>query len=295
MINFDYLFEYMIFLNICMNIIVNYLFFSYNRFIISLSALETLNYKIRNTSIRGIGFNRKSSSIISINMSNNFNDRGKQMCNYNIDIPLSTWRERIDTSIAKSRKVKGGNYVQIATVDSNGEPKCRTVVFRGFSELSYSPNAMKMITDIRSEKVEHIRRSPRCELVWWFSQSSEQYRISGNLQLITADESSQELINARKQQWNNLSDAGREQFFWLQPGEKYDGIPSVPRGGRNEEDGKILPPPDTFLLMLLHPDTVKYLRLSDNLALVDKLSLQNMKDSIANITSNNWSVSRVNP
>ena len=33
------------------------------------------------------------------------------------------WRDRIEASVAKSRKVRGGNYVQLATVDAaNAEP-----------------------------------------------------------------------------------------------------------------------------------------------------------------------------
>ena len=43
------------------------------------------------------------------------------------------WRERITDSIARSRKIRGGNYVQLATVDANNAPRCRTVVFRGFA------------------------------------------------------------------------------------------------------------------------------------------------------------------
>jgi hypothetical protein len=76
--------------------------------------------------------------------------------------------------------------VQIATVDETTmEPRCRTVVFRGFQNLpSEHPMArtmddgascvLKMITDKRSNKV---RESTDCEMVWWFSKSSEQYRI----------------------------------------------------------------------------------------------------------------------
>ena len=37
------------------------------------------------------------------------------------------WRERITSSIARSRKIRGGNYVQLATVDANNAPRCRTV------------------------------------------------------------------------------------------------------------------------------------------------------------------------
>ena len=53
-------------------------------------------------------------------------------------------------------------------------------------------------------------------------------------------------MEARKQQWGNLSDAAREQFFWDTPGLEYSGVPDVPKGGRDEE-GKV-----SFLMSFFH-------------------------------------------
>ena len=63
--------------------------------------------------------------------------------------------------------------------------------------------------------------------MYWFGASSEQYRITGNLQLVSSSEDSIELAQARKQQWGNLSDPGREQFFWMDPGQIFEKIPEV--------------------------------------------------------------------
>jgi len=191
---------------------------------------------------------------------------------------MDNWTERIKISIAKSRKVKGGNYVQIATIDRDlitgkVHPRCRTVVFRGFLPLvpqdeSAATIALKMITDARSEKVEQLKHNDGAEMVWWFSQSSEQYRITGNCVLIGATADGCEdtyLGKERITMWKNLSDPAREQFYWSEPGQSYDGIPSTPIGGRSKE-GVILPPPMNFLLLLLIPSKVHYLRLRDNYA-----------------------------
>ena len=106
---------------------------------------------------------------ISLDMSLTGDDRGVQNDkNKDDNCNIESWLKRIDSSIARSRKIKGGNYVQIATVDSNGLPRCRTVVFRGLVNLPNNMIAMKMITDMRSEKVDQIANSPACELVWWF-------------------------------------------------------------------------------------------------------------------------------
>ena len=88
-----------------------------------------------------------------------------------------TWKENIKRSIGKSRKVRGGNYVQIATVDANNNPRNRTVVFRGWLPLNNGKEAMKMITDSRSEKVKHIQLNNKCEMVCrkYYTRHNYQY------------------------------------------------------------------------------------------------------------------------
>ena len=98
------------------------------------------------------------------------------------DSIIMNWKSRIDISIAKSRKIRGSNYVQISTVDhATMEPRCRTVVFRGFmkdvpleNNASYGDCVMKMITDLRSNKVKELEsrssdnlEGNNVEMVWW--------------------------------------------------------------------------------------------------------------------------------
>lgn len=120
-----------------------------------------------------------------------------------------------------------------------------------------------------------------------FPKSSEQYRIGGRLQFVgnngpiyTYTDASDDteannnyLIAERKQQWGNLSDMAREQFYWENPGIPFtsesEQSKNVPTGGR-DADGKVLPPPDAFLMMLLYPTKIDYLRLGDNFRQVDE-------------------------
>ena len=226
---------------------------------------------------------------------------------------LSSWREKIEISIAKSRKIRGGNYVQIATVDPiTLEPRCRTVVFRGFLKSQNTkkeegeksktplPCIMKMITDKRSNKFSEVtnnthvnngKMSNTVEMVWWFAKSSEQYRIRGQLEFVGGDETDPNLLIARKEQWGNLSDMAREQFYWVDPGlifnsdeSSKEALSQIPPGGR-DEDGKVLPPPENFLLMLLYPKRCDYLRLSDNFRQIDDLNAEDQE----------WQSNRVNP
>lgn len=181
-----------------------------------------------------------------------------------------SWIDLMGVSIAKSRKIRGSNYVQISTVTKDGEPRCRTVVFRGFlnssnfpEEHSMSPQngghfqdkpcIMKMCTDLRSNKVAENAHQPISEMVWWFPKSSEQYRVRGNMLLVGDDLDDRSLQISRKELWGNLSDSARDSFL--------DDEEIPPVGGR-DEDGKVVPVPSTFLLMLLNPTHVDYLRLT---------------------------------
>ena len=256
---------------------------------------------------------------------------------------IPNWKERIDASIAKSRKIRGSNYVQISTIDVEAmEPRCRTVVFRGFlkgvplAAISdallgctrdsdgdaldggcYGDCVMKMITDMRSGKVREASSSGDdakkekekngvAELVWWFPKSSEQYRVRGRLRFVgggSDDETGGYLEKERREQWGNLSDMAREQFYWSDPGVAYSGKPDVPAGGRGD-DGAVLSPPRNFLLMLLYPTRVDYLRLTDNYHQVDEWFSRGSgggndgDDGIiggSSSSSSRWKSMRVNP
>jgi len=94
----------------------------------------------------------------------------------------TTW-DMLLTSSQRSRKVRGGNYVQLATVGSGGMPACRTVVFRGLVDIDDGAAAIKMITDARSQKVEHVTAvNPAAEMVWWCNRNPDYIAWShGNL------------------------------------------------------------------------------------------------------------------
>lgn len=230
-----------------------------------------------------------------------------------------SWRSYMETSIARTRKIRGSNYVQLATIDpTTKEPRCRTVVFRGFLNIpEQHPShlmcdgkscVMKMCTDVRSNKVTEVVSS-NCsqndslssdtaiaEIVWWFPKTTEQYRIRGHLLFIGGGRFSHDddsfLVSSRKELWGNLSDPARESFLDENiPGDpfsddKKDGQQKIPPGGRDEATGKLLPPPDTFLLMLLFPTEVDYLRLRDQYRQIDKRIPDGGKI---------WSFQRVNP
>eukprot|EP00980_Cylindrotheca_fusiformis_P027959 scaffold22574_cov125-Cylindrotheca_fusiformis.AAC.12 len=208
-----------------------------------------------------------------------------------------SWRSLMETSIAESREIRGSNYVQMSTVNEDGEPRCRTIVFRGwqdvpedhplFHEVDNGKSCLlKMSTNKLSQKVSQNEKQDITEIVWWFPKTSEQYRIRGRLILIGDDnDDDPTLKSARKELWEKISDPSRESFFGtVVPGEQYEVETSdIPSGGR-DEDGKVLAPPVNFLLMLLDPTDVDYLRLTGE--------QYRQMDSRG---PSGWSAKRVNP
>ena len=117
------------------------------------------------------------------------------------------------------------------------------------------------------------------------------YSYTDNLDKDTKDKLNNYFISERKQQWGNLSDMAREQFYWQEPGVNFvstsEQAKDVPSGGRDDDD-KVLPVPDTFLLLLLYPTNIDYLKLGENVRLVDECNY----DSTSGY---NWKSKRVNP
>ncbi|MEH2289432.1 Npun_F5749 family FMN-dependent PPOX-type flavoprotein [Nostoc sp.] len=167
---------------------------------------------------------------------------------------LAPWRGAIAHALDRNRSLVYARYLQLATVQANGQPANRTLVFRGFLE---DTNQLKFITDNRSAKTDQIQQQPWAEICWYFPNTREQFRITGCLTLISGDDSDHNLQPARIAMWQELSDAARLQFAWPHPGKP-----------RIQEAEAFEPPaPDSvepvanFCLLLLDPVQVDHLEL----------------------------------
>ena len=115
--------------------------------------------------------------------------------------------------------------------------------------------------------------------VWWFPKTSEQYRVRGSVLLVGDDHDDRYLQIARKEMWGNLSDPARESFL--------DDESVMPIGGRDEE-GRVVPVPGNFLLMLLDPTYVDYLRLTG-------AQYRQIDQRVHDAIQSTWSSKRVKP
>ncbi|MBD2343592.1 Npun_F5749 family FMN-dependent PPOX-type flavoprotein [Anabaena subtropica] len=166
---------------------------------------------------------------------------------------LAPWRSAIAHALHRNRTLVYARYLQLATVRANGHPANRTVVFRGFLK---DTNQLKFITDARSEKIDQIQQQPWAEVCWYFPNTREQFRLTGQLTLVGNDESYPHLQTARITTWQELSDPARLQFAWPHPSQP-----------REDQAAFNPPPPDTqkpvgnFCLLLLEPTQVDHLEL----------------------------------
>ena len=185
-------------------------------------------------------------------------------------IVVESWMSRIHNSIKVSHNVRGSNFVQMATVDEEGSPRVRTVVFRGFSDK----NCLKFITDSRSEKVIHLSIHNTCEICYYFAHTSEQYRISGGIDIVGSTHDDLAYREERINMWDKLSEKAKQQFFWPDsPGLAFVNQQHQPvleqAAAASSSSSSSSPPPANFLLLLLRPRKVHYLNLLNNFAQLD--------------------------
>jgi pyridoxamine 5'-phosphate oxidase len=170
---------------------------------------------------------------------------------------LAPWRSPLSRALHLNRSQPYSRYLQLATIKPDGKPANRTVVFRGFLEET---NQLQIITDIRSEKIAQIEENSWGEACWYFTKTREQFRLLGQISIITSNSIEEELQRARNFVWSQLSDNARSQFTWSYPGKP-----------RIAEDGNFSSPPPcpnepltNFCLLLLNPEKIDHLELRGN-------------------------------
>lgn len=171
-------------------------------------------------------------------------------------MPLAPWRSPLARALHRNRREAHSRYLQLATVQPNGRPANRTIVFRDYLD---DRNTLAFITDARSAKVNQILNNPWGEACWYFTESREQFRLAGRLQLIDAETADATLIQARKKVWGSLSERARQQFTWPEPG--------APKASPQNFDSQPPPadePPEEYYLLTLEPLDVTHLELKGN-------------------------------
>ena len=169
---------------------------------------------------------------------------------------LPPWRTPIARALHRNRSLPNARYVQLATIDRNLHPQNRTLVFRGWLEPG---SQVQFVTDLRSQKAINLltEASAWAEACWYFPKTREQFRLSGTLELVTAQSSNASYCKARQAAWQGLSDAGRIQFDWETPGADRSQDPQASNPPTLDADR----PSENFCLLLLDVNAVHHLEL----------------------------------
>ncbi|KAG6730357.1 hypothetical protein I3842_01G075600 [Carya illinoinensis] len=98
------------------------------------------------------------------------------------------WKQLLLNALESNSHLRHSSFFQLATVGLNGRPSNRTVVFRGLEE---NTDKIQIHTDYRTHKIEELRHCPYAEICWYFTDSWEQFRVNGKIDIL--DESNPDL------------------------------------------------------------------------------------------------------
>jgi PPOX class probable FMN-dependent enzyme len=170
---------------------------------------------------------------------------------------LAPWRSPLSRALHRNRSQAHHRFFQLATVTPAGLPSNRTVVFRGFVEQT---NQLKMITDRRSEKIDHLTQNNRAEIAWYFTKTREQFRLAGSVETVTGQSITSIFSEERQRTWQKISDSARVQFVWPDP--------AIARTSDLDKFSPSAPDPDhpadNFVLLVFNPVEVDHLELRGN-------------------------------
>ena len=119
----------------------------------------------------------------------------------------TTWLGLLERARHRGRQDPTSRYLQLATVGPDGAPHCRTIVVREVDE-----SRLRFVTDARSAKIDQLLAESRVEACWYFSESREQFRLSGRAHRLGPGDP------VLLRLWRGLSPTARASFAWPLPG-----------------------------------------------------------------------------
>ncbi|MCH2190141.1 MAG: pyridoxamine 5'-phosphate oxidase family protein [Gammaproteobacteria bacterium] len=121
-------------------------------------------------------------------------------------IEVPEWRLSLEVTLKNETNTHTATYCQLASVDSGGHPRVRTMVWRGFDE---SDHGILMCTDAGSAKRFEFNQDSRAEIAWYFVDARQQFRLSGFVECLSINGDD---LNLREQLWSKLSAGAKKSF-----------------------------------------------------------------------------------
>ncbi|GAU37408.1 hypothetical protein TSUD_361130 [Trifolium subterraneum] len=193
---------------------------------------------------------------------------------------IIAWKQLLLNAMESNTHLKHSSYMQLATVGTNGKPSNRTVVFRGFQD---NTDNILINTDTRTRKIEELKRCSFAEICWYFTDSWEQFRINGHVDIIDGTNPDPIKLQQREKSWFASSVRSRSQYLGPEPGLPRLNEQTQPEISLDPSIG----PVDAFCLLILEPDQVDYLNLKSNQRLT-------FRSHLSAALTKSWIMERVN-
>jgi hypothetical protein len=142
---------------------------------------------------------------------------------------------------------------------------------------------LQFTTDSRTHKIDDIKHCSFGEICYYFTDSWEQFRIHGILDLIGHADSDSARKSLREKAWFDSSPRSRGAFAAPYPGH--------PKSSEASEPPKVDPeqgPLDTFCVLTLEPEEIDYYHAKEAVRILFKCSK-------ADNGQRSWSRQEVNP
>ncbi|XP_011093020.1 pyridoxine/pyridoxamine 5'-phosphate oxidase 2 [Sesamum indicum] len=191
------------------------------------------------------------------------------------------WKQLLLSSIQANSHLKHYSYFQLATVASNGRPSNRTVVFRGFQD---DGDKILINTDNRSRKIDELKHCPFAEICWYFTESWEQFRINGSVDVIDGTNPDPVKLEQREKSWFACSPKSRLQY--MAPTPRLPSLSELPSEIPSMDPS--IGPVAAFCLLILDPAQIDYLNLKSNERLIFTSGLSSDGKKL-------WTSEKVNP
>ncbi|KAM1816448.1 hypothetical protein ACFX12_000857 [Malus domestica] len=167
------------------------------------------------------------------------------------------WKQLLLSAMESNSHLRHSSYIQLATIGWNGRPSNRTVVFRGFQEDS---DKIQIHTDCRSRKIEELKNCPFAEICWYFTDSWEQFRINGTVDMIDGSDPDPVKLEQREKCWFSTSLRSRLQYLGPHPGLPDPSEETPAQVFLDPSAG----PAAAFCVLVLDPQQVDFLNLKSN-------------------------------
>ena len=138
--------------------------------------------------------------------------------------------------------------MNLASVDSNGQPSSRVVLLKSLSD-----KGLVFFTDYEGKKGQEIINNKKAALNFWWAKTNKQIRIEGNCEKVSKQESD-DYFQLRPR----ISQISAKASHQSKEIETYEGLAKIVDEIKNSNEGKKLERPERWGGFILKPELIEF-------------------------------------